>query len=298
MTYRSRESGGGITRTVSFSATGDNDDMQSIHLDANGYSSISARAINYATGAFDSADATAIDNILMDCTEATGGSLVGLFVAGVEPENLDRATALVTGEHVAPVLQILPVAQTQTVGLVAGVDKLSDLTTTGIDTPLWENDNDTLIIGADAPFDDIVFALTTGATGPGINATFAYSTGVGTWATLSVNDSTNDLAESGILWWGKDNPVGWVAGDVGGNYLVRITRTRNAGGAGHVVADTVLTRTSTILGWDDTGFLDVCRIAMRCSSFGSGGTPPAGLVAHEFWVDTDDNSVHYTSIPT
>lgn len=279
-----------ISRLFTYTATGATDDLQKITIDAAGYTSVSNQMIEYCTGTYQLGDQGAVFNIQVDGSLATGGSIAGNFVQAPDIGGLDSVAAYVSGAGIAFAVQLIDNAATETVGLVDGVDELADLLNPAVDTDVFIADNDTLVIGADAAFDDVrVILSTNGSTNAGL--TFEYSTGVGTWAAFVPSDSTFGFINSGVVYWGADNLVGWVAGDGGGNFLIRLTRTTNNIPTTPVIEELAYNNTS-FHSWDKDGILNIHQIIVDGMKTGTLLAPPAALAVGETWADTTDSADH------
>ena len=256
--------------------------------------------MTYHTGTMDSSDQTSLDQKVIDATLATGGAMAVYFADGVNIGNLDGAAGLAVGVGLQPVVQITGSSTPYTFGTNDGVDALADFQNDAVDTTVFVSDNDTVILGSTSEFTAITVALTTGASNS-INSTYEYSTGETTWTSFTPNDSTRDWRQSGNLYWGAGVLTGWATS--GGNYLVRITRTRNSLGTSPVVSTVSPQGTDSSYRWDAAGNLYIGCIRLDIAKTPQGATAPAGMSAGQVWIDTsgsdsEDKAVKITLVDT
>jgi len=125
-------------------------------------------------------------------------------------------------------------------------------------------DDDTIVVGAAATFDEIEIILTTAAT-KDCFLQFFYNTAIDTWVRFYPADDTDGMTQSGTIRFGA--PAGWtndgdpdgvgVAADAG--YWIKIQRTRVAS-PGTVVISTVKTLSATEYYWDKNGAINVSAV--------------------------------------
>lgn len=102
-----------------------------------------------------------------------------------------------------------------------------------VNTQLFTADNTGILIGSDNTFTVIEYVMQVAGSAT-ITPTWQYSTGNGTWATLSVSDTTLGFRQSGKISftppiaWAKSNKCNGSTGDITSAYYVRITRTANS----------------------------------------------------------------------
>ncbi len=219
-----------------------------IEADVNGYSGIEGLEIEYTTGNLPAGVHASILKIDMDDTGA------GSSDASTE---MDFINLLTTDEydlekHAIHVGQGFDSAMTVSGGIEEnpdyGYSVIPDVATNRVtgapgagtaflevsasNVEIFSSDNDYILIGSDATFEAIEAILVTGANQP-IQPEFYYSTGVGTWATLIVSETTNGFQHSGIITFNA--PVGWAKSNatvpagaaITNAYYIKIVRTRN-----------------------------------------------------------------------
>lgn len=109
-------------------------------------------------------------------------------------------------------------------------DATAFLDSSSSDLPIFDSDNDYILIGDDATFEIITVDLLQ-ASGKNIGSEFYYSTGNGTWSTLTVSlDQTSGFQASGNITF--DAPGDWAvsneaeaSGDITSAYYIKILRT-------------------------------------------------------------------------
>jgi hypothetical protein len=230
----------------------ENDDHAlEIDCDAAGFGDVKAIDIVYRTGAVAAAEDEECILINIDETLSTGGE-----VAAIQVLSTTEGSAQKIGLKAGPGIDIIR-HETGSFGnmdsaLNNAVDVLSELSSGGAGgVSAFENDNDTMTIGDAASFGALEILLDTGASGSGIAPTWEYSTGIGMWATFSPADGTNGFKSTGIAEWDVTDLTGFATG-TGGEYLIRITRTRNGLGTNPIV-DTVQISSLTEYKWDLNG---------------------------------------------
>jgi hypothetical protein len=198
-----------------------------IDVDAAGFGDIKAVDIAYTTGALAATEDEAAILVNIDESAATGGTVVGLEVLSTTGSAAIYGTLI--GVGVNPLLHEVGTFGDMDSFLVNAVDKLTDALTTSTDVQMFVADNDTIEVGDAAKFNEIEFLLSIVASGAGITPTFEYSTGSGTWQTFTPTDGTNGMRNSGIVAWtlADTSSPAWAVG-TSGDFLVRITRTRNS----------------------------------------------------------------------
>jgi hypothetical protein len=98
---------------------------------------------------------------------------------------------------------------------------------------MFAANGDYILIGADTTFEGIQAILTIEAN-VSITPSFSYSTGNGTWSTLSVTDATSGFTESGTITfvapgdWATSNLTTGGGSALSSAYYVRVTRNRIA----------------------------------------------------------------------
>lgn len=261
-------------------------DDHALELDVNaaGFGDVKAIDIAYITGAIGGTDEEAVILANIDPSASTGGSVAGLEVL-VTP-GLADVFGLFAGIDVNPIEQLSGSFGDMDSALVLAVDRLTEFTTPGVDIQMFVADNDTITIGDAAKFSEIAFLLAITASGGGIQPTFEFSTGVGTWAAFTPVDGTNGMQNNGIVAWLETDIPSWAVG-TGGEFLIRITRTRNTLTT-PPTESLVQIAGGTIYSWDKNGDLVVRDISAR-DIVVSGLIDGVDLAAH-----VADGTIHFT----
>jgi hypothetical protein len=229
-----------------------------VDVDAAGLGDVKAIDISYATGSI----GPGIDEegvlINVDESTSTGGRFVGFEVIGTDFGGAELY-GLEVGVGVAPVIQISGSFGDLDSILVLAVDQTAALSSGGGGgISIFIADNDTITIGDVEQFEEVEFLLDTPASGSGVAPVFEYSTGVGTWGTFSPADGTDGFRNTGAIAWLLSDIPSWAVG-AGGDYLIRITRTRNSLGTTPIV-DLIQRAIGVNYRWDKDGDLDVAGL--------------------------------------
>lgn len=209
---------------IDYTATANDQHALLIIADAAGYAGFDAIDIDYITGTLAAEEEDGVILINIDESDATGGEVVGLEVLATEGSA--SVYAVRAGPLVGPIQQEAGSFGDMDSALVNATDRLTEFTTPGSDVEFFSADNDTITIGAAAKFGSIEFLLATGASRD-CNIIFEHSTGIGTWASFVPTDGTNGMRNTGVIIWDPLNLGTWTTG-IGGEYLIRLTRTRNS----------------------------------------------------------------------
>lgn len=253
---------------VTHTAVEDGDTAVQINHDAAGFSDAHAIGIDHTTGALATGEEEAVIFVNIDANLATGGTLSGLEVLAVEPGNADSITGLFVGGGVAPVRQLSGSFANADTILDNAADVTVALSTGGAgNIGIFDLDNDTVTVGSTSTFQQIEFILGTVASGAGIQPLFEFSTGIGTWATFSPTDGTNQMRQNGVIAWLLADIPSWATG-TGGEFLIRITRQRNSL-ATTPIADLVQILIANQYRWDENG--DITLKTLRSVTAASGG---------------------------
>jgi len=209
---------------INHTATENDDHAMEIDVDAGGFGDVKGIDIVYTTGAISAGEEEEVILINIDESLAAGGDVIGVDILATEGSA--GIYGLEAGALVNPVVQLSGTFTDMDSANNSGVDGLGNFTSTTNDTPIFVSDNDYIIIGDAAKFEELEFLLNTTASNPGIKPTFEYSIGVGDWGTFSPADGTNGMRNTGIIaWFDSDIPT-WATG-AGSEYLIRINRTQN-----------------------------------------------------------------------
>lgn len=271
----------GSSLIITHTSVGEDDLAVEIIADAAGFGGAKALDIDFITGAqaVGYEDAAIVVNV--DDTLATGGEVYGMEVL-VTPGSA-TITAIRAGALVNPLEQLAGTFADADTILNKAVDVTAALANGGAGAiTTFVADNDTFTIGAAAKFEEISFNLATPASGSGIAATFEFSTGVGTWTTFGPTDGTNNMKNTGVIAWDNADVLTWAVG-TGGEYLIRITRTRNSLSTTPVM-DEVQIAAVVEYGWDKDAYLTIKQALLDAD-------PTAALeAATKQYVDNNSSS--------
>ena len=225
--------------------------------------------IDYITGAIAAGTEHSVIHINIEDDGATGG-----LVHGIDISDVGTGTVTVVGMGVFPGVKPL----VQHTGSFATPDKAlkfytagtpsdtTDVTTafgsTSADSSLFNSENDAILFGAAAVFDEVEVILNTAASGGGIAPTFWYSSGSGTWTEFFPEDGSNGMRDSGIIFW-VSGDLSWTTWDYNGTdqYWIRIIRTR-ANLTTAPIEDTFKILASTDYIWDENGDINLRNVTV------------------------------------
>jgi hypothetical protein len=237
---------------INHTAIADDEHAFEIFCDAAGFGDVKAIDIAYTTGAIAGGSDEAVILANIDESAATGGDVTALEILATE--GLAQINGMLAGVNVNPVEQLSGTFGDMGSALVLAVNRLTEFTTAGNDISIFVNDNDTVTIGNAIKFEEIEFLLATVAS-QNIQPTFEYSTGVGTWASFSPVDGTNGMTNNGVIAWLDSDIPSWALG-TGSEYLIRITRTRNALTTAPIESKVQIAE-ATEYKWDKDGNIDI-----------------------------------------
>ena len=237
--------------------------------DAGGFSDVSAIAISYLTGASPANVHQSAILVSVDDRLAGGGGFAALEVSstGNQP-----SVAILAGPQVAPIYQGAGTMAAAAQVLVVAVDQTAALAGTNANVNVFVANGNTMTIGGAAKFARISFTLDIVAGAGGITPTFEFSTGVGTWGALGATDGTSGMRQSGVVSFDPLAIPTWVVG-AGGFFLVRITRTNNAGVAGNARCDALRVSVTDAFYWDKSARLRFLSCEIEPVNANPGSTP-------------------------
>lgn len=209
----------------------------------------------------------AATNVTIDVNGLTSGDYHALNVFRIG-SNLPEVCALGTYNNVLPIEQTLGIAGTidtvfkWTNGVYHDItDGFKNIT---IDSTIFDNDNDSVMIGSSLEFFLVEFILDP-ASLQNVNPLFYYWNG-STWASFIPNDGTNGFRTNGNI--ALPSLVGWNKTQVNRSdslYFIKIVRTRNNLITLPVVESSSILDDPTEYTWDETG-----KITIRAVSADSG----------------------------
>ncbi len=224
--------------------------------------------IDYLTGAIAAGTEHSIIHINIEDITATGGLIHAINISDV-----GTGVVTVVGLNINP--SVKPI--TQHTGSFSTPDKAlkfyklgdpSDTTnvttafgSTIADSTLFDHDDDEVLLGAAAVFNEFEVILNTAASGPGVKPTFWYSSGGdGSWSPFNPEDGSNGFRDSGIIEW-VSGDLSWTTWDYNGTdqYWIKIIRTQ-ASLATSPIEDTFKLLASTDFTWDENGDIAISDI--------------------------------------
>ena len=249
-------------------ATGNDEHGLELDVDAAGFGDVKALDIAYVTGAISAGEDEAIILINIDETLATGGEVTGLEILSTGEGSATRIGVLI-GASISPIHHdsgsfINPTTATDNT-VSTDVPNMLD-GSSGTTTSIFENDNEYILIGNVAAFQEIEIILTTPASGAGIAPTFGYSiSGAHTFTTFSPIDGTNGFRNTGVISWEASDLTGHVANDNTSTFDIRITRTQNGLGTTPIIGF-AKTAVTTLYEWDANANLTINSILFEGST--------------------------------
>ncbi|KKM24133.1 hypothetical protein LCGC14_1608170, partial [marine sediment metagenome] len=259
-------------------ATEADDHAFEIDVDAATLGDVKAIDIVYTTGILVAGRDEAIMLINIDEIGATGGDIFGLEVLATE------GSAAIYGMKVGVVIG--PIHQDS--GVFINPTLATDNTpTTDVSnmrdgniatlTTIFEAQNEYIIIGAAAVFEEIEFILATPTNNPGIKPTFWYSSAAG-FTQFTPVDGTNGFRNTGVVAWDASDLTGHIVGGVTGTYDIKVIRTKAGSLSPSPVLGYAKTAATTEYIWDKNGDVNINSLAIT-GTFSDGN----------YTFDTDGN---------
>ena len=244
---------------IKHTAAESDDHALEIEVNANDLGDVRALDIVYQTGAQPIASDAAVILINIDDTGALGGEVIGLEVL-TTAQGSDGAIALLAGAQVAPLEHLSGTFTNADTVLNKTVDVTAALASGGAgNVSTFVADNDTFTIGEASKFEELEVSLDTPSSGAGVAPTFEYSDGVGSWVSFTPTDGTNGFRNTGVIIWDDATVSSWAVG-TGGEFLIRITRTRNSLTTTPIF-DQVQVSIDAQFGWDKNADLTVNNVS-------------------------------------
>ncbi len=266
-----------------------------IRVHANGFPDAVGLQISYVTGVIEANQEEQAIIVVIDDTEAAVGSdVVGIEI--VPTEGASRIIGLKVGVLVNPVEQLSGVFENMTRAEVAGVDRLAEFISTGSNVEVFSLDDDNVLIGFSTKFEEIEWLLTTGASQGGVAPTFEYSIS-SDFNSFFPSDTTRGLRENGVMIWDDELIPAWSAAP-DGNFLIRITRTRNNINTPPVESKVQIAAATEFI-WDLNGNVFVSTVTATDGNFtqdvniGRNSTAQGIITANVF----SGSGISLTSIP-
>ncbi|KKL50900.1 hypothetical protein LCGC14_2300880, partial [marine sediment metagenome] len=256
-------------------ATEADDHAFEIDVDAATLGDVKAIDIVYTTGILVAGRDEAIMLINIDEIGATGGDIFGLEVLATE------GSAAIYGMKVGVVIG--PIHQDS--GVFINPTLATDNTpTTDVSnmrdgniatlTTIFEAQNEYIIIGAAAVFEEIEFILATPTNNPGIKPTFWYSSAAG-FTQFTPVDGTNGFRNTGVVAWDASDLTGHIVGGVTGTYDIKVIRTKAGSLSPSPVLGYAKTAATTEYIWDKNGDVNINNLTVA-GTIGSGAITSSG----------------------
>lgn len=252
---------------LTHTATESDDHALEIDCDAASFGDVKALDIDFISGAIQSGTNEEAVLVNIDESASTGGRIVGYEVVSTTVGNA-VVDALEVGVGIHPILQQSGTFGNATLISIDGVDKLTDLSSGGAgNIPIFVTNTDFVTVGFTSPWSEMEVILRTGASGAGIKSTFEFSdSAVPTYTTFSPSDGTNAFKNTGVILWELSDIPGWTSSS--GNYLIRITRTRNILTISPI-ADLIQVSAVTDYTWDKDGVVSISSLILHGATSGT-----------------------------
>lgn len=242
-------------------------------INANGQSGTKGYNVDYTADGMKSRDTGEGIDVNFIPGTASGGRVHGLSVSQSGDGGLN-SFAVNANPRVGAFSQVVGTPQNMDAAFktITGtfINILADVNSAASDVDLFENQNDEAYFGNDEMYDELVIALQTVASGPGIVPDFAFSNG-STFSSFSPDDGSNGFKVSSNVNWMATDLTGWstqTVNAVADKYWIRITRTKNVL-ATPPKEDTIQVTEGTIYTWDNSGDLNINSLTFT----NTGGLP-------------------------
>jgi len=209
--------------------------------DAKGYSNVDSLQIKHITGDLAAGNIQKGIRVTIDDSLCTGGStteIEGIKFTRTRGNSTAHVDGIAVGTGFTNALHVSgSVEEAIDYGYTfTNAWAVTDTTTAfqgdGTNVQMFTADNYGILIGADTKFAVIKYVQSIAGSAT-ITPTWQYSTGDGTWATLTVSDTTGGMRLSGKVAfaipgsWNKSAHCNVATGDITNAYYIRITRTAN-----------------------------------------------------------------------
>ena len=230
---------------------------------ANGIGDYKAVDIVYSSGDLSAGEDEAIVLVNIDRFLSTGGDISAFEV--LSTEGGATVYGLKIGAEINPIIQL----SGNFVNADTVVDNNSNVTAAVSEggagaIAVFTADNDSLMIGSTAKFEEIEMIYSIFASGAGIDPKFEFSTGNHAWTVFTPIDGTNGAQNNGGVAW-LDSDIGaWAIGT--GNYFqILVTRQRNSLSTTPVL-DSLRIAATTLYTWDNNGNLTINSMILEGST--------------------------------
>ena len=282
----------GTIKVITHTAATADESAVEFDVDAAGFGDVKALDIDYISR--DIADGEDEGVVLVNIDDlsapvATGGDIFALEVLATGGSA--SKFAVKAGAQVAPIRHdagsfddpTTGTDNTQSSDVAAMID--GNIATT---TTIFEADDEYIIIGAAAAFQEIELILAADAS-VNIKPTFWYSiNGTHTFTQFTPVDGTDGCRHSGVISWDASDLTAHVADDVTGTYDIKIIRTKG----GNLSTDPVLgyakTAATTEYSWDKDGDVSINNLTVAGTTTGVGGGQAMKSLPGAAWQSTSD----------
>jgi len=235
---------------VTHSATAANDHAISVDCDAKGFGDIKALEINYVTGGISAGDTTTVILVSIDQTTAGSASVAAMEVLATD--GVADVHGMIIGAGVAVLEQHVGAFANASTIEVNGTATTAALSIGGAgNIPIFTLDNDTVLIGSSATFEEIQFIFETPASAPGVAPTFEFSTTGSSFAFFTPTDGTDGMRTNGVVAYSTENIPTWGL-NTASEFAIRVVRTRNSVTTTPVV-DLINIAATEDFEWDSSG---------------------------------------------
>jgi|APSaa5957512535_1039671.scaffolds.fasta_scaffold00133_38 hypothetical protein len=267
------------TNQLCHTATESDDHGFELDINAAGFGDVKAFDANFTTGAIAVGEEEEVFLSNIDESLSCGGEINAFEVLST---SVGCATVygMTTGINVAPIEHNSGTFGDMDSILVCACSQLTALQCGGAgNITFFPCDNNTVTIGDAATFQEVEFLVCTGASGPGVAPTFEFSTAACSWTAFSPTDSTNGFRNTGELLWLAEDTPSWATH--GGEYKIRITRTRNSITTDPII-DLVQISSTNVYHWSKDGDVHVSTLALEERACAIADVAGRG----QFWVKT------------
>ena len=251
------------TLDIVHTATEADDHALEVDADAAGFGDVKAIDIDYITGAIDKGQDEGVILINIDETAADGGDVFAVEVLATDGDA--GIYGLKAGALVGPVHQDSGTFDDPTTATdnhpSTNVNAMKD-GSTGTTTAIFEADDEYIVIGAAAAFEEIEFILTTTAS-VSIKPTFWYSiVGTEQFTQFTPVDGTNGFRNTGVVAWDASDLTDHVAAGVTNTFDIKIIRTRNVLQTDPILGYAKVAATTEYI-WDKSGNLNIATATIE-----------------------------------
>jgi len=145
----------------------------------------------------------------------------------------------------------------------------------------WPTTADPVYVGHSTQFSSVHFDFGVVPPGQGLELSFHYSTGVGTWATFTALSYITDIDQT-VVMWAPDELTSWVPG-AGGYYWIRATRNNADVIVDGSTLDGVRVATGGTYYWDNQGRALLSSLQLALTATNSAVVPAQAL-----WIPPTD----------